>query len=54
MIASTSSATFHGLFGYSPLIAPVTPFIAHWNTRAPYVYERSQTGARMCLNVCAE
>ena len=29
--ASTSSATFHGLFGYSPAIAPVTPFITHWN-----------------------
>ena len=29
-IASTSSAIFHGLFGYSPSIAPVTPFIAHW------------------------
>ena len=36
-IASTSSAIFHGLFGYSPRIVPVTPFIAHWNTRAPYV-----------------
>ena len=34
-IASTRSAIFHGLFGYSPRIAPVTPFIAHWNARAP-------------------
>ena len=34
-IASTSSATFHGLFGYSPRIAPVTPFITHWNARVP-------------------
>src|SRR5439155_16265260 len=25
----TSSAIFHGLLGYSPAIAPVTPFIAH-------------------------
>ena len=37
MIASTSSAIFHGLFGYSPATAPVTPFIAHWKLRGPYV-----------------
>jgi hypothetical protein len=36
-IASTSSATFHGLFGYSPRIAPVTPFITHWKLLLPYV-----------------
>ena len=24
-------AIFHGLFGYSPSIAPVTPFCTHWN-----------------------
>ena len=36
-IASTSSAIFHGLFGYSPWIAPVTPFCTHWKLRAPYV-----------------
>ena len=33
--ASTSSATFHGLFGYSPSIVPVTPLITHWNAFAP-------------------
>jgi len=27
---STISAIFHALFGYSPAMAPVTPFIAHW------------------------
>ncbi len=35
--ANTRSAIFHGLFGYSPRIAPETPFITHWNARAPYV-----------------
>ena len=40
----TRRAIFHGLFGYSPRIVPVTPFIAHWNTRAPKVYESSHTG----------
>ncbi len=34
-IATTISAIFHGLFGYSPRIAPVTPFITHWKRRAP-------------------
>jgi hypothetical protein len=27
---STASAIFHGLFGYSPSVLPVTPFITHW------------------------
>ena len=54
MIASTSSAIFHGLFGYWPRMAPVTPFMTHWNLRAPYDYDSSQMGARMCLNVCPD
>ncbi len=28
--ASASSAIFHALFGYSPSMAPVTPFCTHW------------------------
>ena len=32
---STIPAIFHGLFGYSPSMAPVTPFCTHWNARAP-------------------
>ena len=35
--ASTSSAIFHGLFGYSPWIAPDTPLITHWKLLAPNV-----------------
>ena len=30
-----ANAIFHGLFGYSPWIAPVTPFCTHWKLRAP-------------------
>ena len=36
-IASTRNAIFHGLFGYSPWIAPVTPFCTHWKLLAPNV-----------------
>ena len=35
MTASTRNAIFHGLFGYSPWIAPVTPFCTHWKLLAP-------------------